>query len=179
MRIGRTLILILILILGLALAPGAAGQEKPPTFGEAVDVRVVNVDVFVTDKKGRRVSGLDREDFVVFQDGRPVELSNFSRIVEREVSALAPEVATPGAAGETEGAVDSEPLAQSPDQVTVVVYIDNSTLTPPHRNRVLDELEAFIVTQATDGVGFMIAVYNPGLEILIEKEDDLGIAVES
>ena len=58
------------LALGVALLcpPGAPGQE-PPVFPSGVET--VRVDVVVTDAKGRPVSGLRREDFVVREDGVP------------------------------------------------------------------------------------------------------------
>ncbi len=147
-----------LLLLVLVVVPAAA-QESPPAFDDSVDVRLVNIDVFVTDKKGRRVDGLGREDFVVYQDGRPVEVTHFSRV-------LGASGGSGGAAGELDAELGSEPPATIPDPLTVVVYVDNSTLTPHHRNRVLDEVEAFVVEQAGAGVGFMIAVYDPGLKIL-------------
>src|SRR5215203_2780851 len=62
-------------------APLAAAQAPPaPVFGTAVEVQVVNLDVYITDREGRPVKDLSGKDFQVFEDGRPVELSNFSRI---------------------------------------------------------------------------------------------------
>src|SRR6185295_13063464 len=62
-----------------ALAVPLLAQEPPPedSFAEAVEVSVVNLDVFVTDKKGQPLNGLKREDFEVYEDGKPVEISNF------------------------------------------------------------------------------------------------------
>ena len=55
----------------LALAPGArAADDTPPSFGESIDVRVVNVEAVVTDRQGHRVSGLKPEDFRLRVDGR-------------------------------------------------------------------------------------------------------------
>jgi VWFA-related protein len=63
----------------------AAGDEPPtrqqdaaPTFGEEVEVTVVNVDVYVRDGEGRPVEGLTVGDFRVTQDGREVPVSNFA-----------------------------------------------------------------------------------------------------
>jgi VWFA-related protein len=142
------------------------------SFGEQVDVRVVNVDVYVTDKKGRRISGLGREDFRVLQDGRPVEISNFSQVqgrhARREPANLEAQPLQTGFEGES-----LEPIVED---VTVVIYIDNSTLTQPHRNRVLDDLEAFVEEQSTAGVRFMVAAFNPGLEILTPVTADAELA---
>ena len=48
-----------------------------PSFGETVEVNVVNVEVYVTDRKGNRVTGLKKEDFDLFEDGKRVEIVNF------------------------------------------------------------------------------------------------------
>ena len=42
-----------------AAAPKAPEPPPPtPGFGESIEVNVVNVEVFVTDKKGNRITGL-------------------------------------------------------------------------------------------------------------------------
>ncbi len=59
-----------------ALAPmAAAGQTA--TF--RVDVKLVNVFVNVTDRNGALVGGLGKEDFAVFEDGRPQQIALFER----------------------------------------------------------------------------------------------------
>src|ERR1700704_5355389 len=64
-------------LLAAACAFPLCGAEKAPppsssltTFGEAVEVNVVNVEVYVTEKDGKRVNDLKREDFTVFEDGK-------------------------------------------------------------------------------------------------------------
>ncbi len=56
------------------------GQESthPPLFRGAVDL--VQVDVYVTDKDGKPVSGLTADDFTVFEDGRRREIVAFSPV---------------------------------------------------------------------------------------------------
>jgi hypothetical protein len=69
------------MLVGLAASVAAlssAGPQSPPAapvFG--VDVRVVAVPVFVTDKDGRAVSGLTQADFEVEDRGRGVAVAGF------------------------------------------------------------------------------------------------------
>ena len=59
-------------------APVDAQQDDDwSVFVESVHVNVVNVDVRVTDKKGNPVEGLTIDDFEIFEEGRPVQISNF------------------------------------------------------------------------------------------------------
>ena len=67
-------------------------RPRPPTdeavplvFGEVLDVRVVNVEVVVTDKDGERVRGLDAKDFRLKVDGKEVPIDYFSEILGGEV----------------------------------------------------------------------------------------------
>ena len=69
----RTPSLFLPLVLLLVL-PGAAAQEPPApeTFYESIDVEVVNLEVFVTDRQGNRVVGLTRNDFEILESGKRI-----------------------------------------------------------------------------------------------------------
>ena len=60
---------ILSIILILLFASPLAGQDL---FFDTVDVNVVNVEVIVTDKDGNPATGLTRDDFEVFEDGKQV-----------------------------------------------------------------------------------------------------------
>ena len=79
------------------LTPGAGGQagqspeaapqagQRPPQAAEPADpdgvfrggIDLVNVSATVTDLRGRFVDGLTRDDFVVYEDGEPVEITQF------------------------------------------------------------------------------------------------------
>ena len=58
----------------------AAQQAPPPKPGFKSGVTVVELDVVVTDKSGRPVRGLRREDFEISEDGSPVEIVTFSAV---------------------------------------------------------------------------------------------------
>lgn len=54
----------------------AAGSQRPP-FRSSVDVIAMNVTL--TDASRRYVTDLDRQDFQVFEDGRPQQVTFFQR----------------------------------------------------------------------------------------------------
>ena len=59
-----------------------AGQQRPETddqeFVFRTGVELINVTATVTDARGRFVSGLTKDDFRVYQDGEPVEVTHFN-----------------------------------------------------------------------------------------------------
>ncbi|HEX5761408.1 MAG TPA: VWA domain-containing protein [Thermoanaerobaculia bacterium] len=63
----------------LLLAPLAAPAQQEPPAGEVreqVEVTEVLLDVLVTDARGNVILGLDESDFVVTEDGKPIELTD-------------------------------------------------------------------------------------------------------
>ncbi|HXH91113.1 MAG TPA: hypothetical protein VNN25_06000, partial [Thermoanaerobaculia bacterium] len=61
-------------VLILAAAPLFAQQPPPPpqpspTFGEKVDVNLVQLDAVVTDNRGNQMLGLTKDDFIVRENG--------------------------------------------------------------------------------------------------------------
>ena len=61
-----------------AAQPPAAGQPQGPTFKVQVDY--VEVDVLVTDARGNYVRDLKKEDFQVFEDGKPQAVTDFALV---------------------------------------------------------------------------------------------------
>src|SRR5687768_18343483 len=59
-----------------------AAMTQPASYDEELSVEVINVEVHVTDRKGRPVMGLGREAFRVLEDGEPVEIDYFTEIGE-------------------------------------------------------------------------------------------------
>ncbi|RPI55546.1 MAG: VWA domain-containing protein [Acidobacteria bacterium] len=62
-------------------------QQGPPSITFQVEVNYVDVDVMVTDEQGNFISDLAREDFEVFEDGKPQKVEMFSYVeipIERD-----------------------------------------------------------------------------------------------
>jgi len=144
---GSGIIPVLALLIALAAAVPAAPQspEVPAEparggFGESIEVRVVNVDVFVTDRHGARVSGLTRDDFILEVDGKPVPISNFyAEVAGRPVPAATTAAAVPPVAAAPPGG--TVPLEQ---RMRVALVIDHSRLSAANRRRVLNALRGFL-----------------------------------
>jgi VWFA-related protein len=85
---------LVVALLGLPVLSGqtSAGQQagpQTPTFRVSVDY--VEVDVLVTDSQGNYIRDLKKEDFQIFEDGKPQTLSNFVSVdipVERSQQPL-------------------------------------------------------------------------------------------
>jgi VWFA-related protein len=142
-----------------ALAVPAFAQEQ--RFAEEVDVRVIDVDVIVTDRQGNPLLNLTRENFQLLEDGRPVEIRYFSRIADGRLSdepALA--------AGETTQTAAAPAGAHSP--VTWVFFMDQTSMQPSRRNMTLKQLRAFVDRAMLPGDKVMVA-NNDGASLRIEQ----------
>ena len=70
-----------ILLLTLPPMPTARAQDADlESFGEVIDVRVLNLEVAVTDKHGQHVDGLRPDDFRLTVDGNVVPIEYFSEV---------------------------------------------------------------------------------------------------
>ena len=58
----------------------AQAPQAPPSVTFQVEVNYVDVDVVVTDENGTFVPGLTREDFEVFEDGKPQKVDTFAYV---------------------------------------------------------------------------------------------------
>ncbi len=119
---------------------GAQGEPASPSFGESIDVRVVNVEAVVTDRQGHRVTGLKPEDFRLRVDGREVPVEYFSEVRDGEALATAPETAQPQAAKPGGPAVQG--VAEGRVGTYYLLYIDDYFSVPSQRNAVLEALKA-------------------------------------
>ena len=73
----------LALIVAAAVMSGVRAQaprdsQGSPAVTFQVEVDYVDVDVVVTDEKGNFVRGLTRDDFELFEDGKPIKIDTFS-----------------------------------------------------------------------------------------------------
>jgi VWFA-related protein len=157
----------------LFTAPLFAQQPAPaPSFGETIEVRVVNVDVMVTDRNGKPVTGLTKDDFDLFEGGKKLEITNFAQMSgPAQTATLPPSVsgAPPQAAAPATGDQDARSRK-------VVLFIDNSSLQAGNRARVLRAAKDFVARaiRGTDQV--MIVTWNPGLHVDVPFTNDVAVA---
>ena len=123
----------------LLFSSGLMAQEQgsePPdsTFFETLDVMLINVEVFVTDKKGNPITDLEREDFELYVDRRPIAITNFYAVDAGEPSL--PQEAPESAMAETVEPAPSVPVPAIPEnqRLHLVVYVDNFNIRPLNRN---------------------------------------------
>lgn len=149
-----------------AAQPGAIEEATEPFF-EAVDVEIVNVDVWVTDRNGELVEGLERDDFVVYRDREPVDIANFYAVAGgRPVRDPGAGAITTSASSAPLALLEASELETLPQhRLWLVAYIDNHNLHPIERNRVLPELERFLSLGLQAGAQVMIVTDNRSLQV--------------
>ncbi|MEA2343252.1 MAG: hypothetical protein QOF63_1421 [Thermoanaerobaculia bacterium] len=147
----------------LTAGPLAAQQKNPPAaetpkLSESIDVRVIGIDVVVTDKKGNPVTGLTKDDFQIFENGKEKTISNFYEI-EGKTATQAVVVPTPG--------VPAPPKEEINEQLRrrIILYIDNLSLAPFNRNRVFKQMKEFVKDVMRPGDEAMVATYNRSLKV--------------
>ena len=62
----RTAVFVSLLLVVIGSAGTGAHAQKIPSLGETIEVAIVNVDVVVTDKDGKRVHALTGDDFEIY-----------------------------------------------------------------------------------------------------------------
>jgi VWFA-related protein len=153
-------------LLLLAAPALAAAPPNAPSFGETVDVDVVNVDVFVTDKNGHRVTGLKKGDFELQEDGRAAGVSNFAEITPAARPAVpAAPPATLSAQGLSAPAAPPEAAPDPQRQLSLVVFVDNLHIRPQNRTRAVDQIRKFLARSVRPGDRVLIASYDNNLHV--------------
>jgi VWFA-related protein len=115
-------------------------KEEIPRPAHEVEVIVTNVDVVVTDKAGKRITGLKPENFEIYEDSLLQKLTNFYEVKGMEVYTTAPE---------KERGKPQEPLPTLTERATqienkIIIYFDNWHLHPLNRNWSIKRVESFI-----------------------------------
>ncbi len=141
----------------LAAIP-AWGQEEEVTwqaiFSGTTDVNVVNVDVVVTDKQGKPVTGLAAEDFRLFENGEEVEISNFYAAAGDPTLS----VSVPG-----EPAGEEMEIPQRLHHM--VLFVDQANIAETNRARLLARLREFPLAPWRDDLRVMVAPNTRTLEV--------------
>jgi VWFA-related protein len=151
-------------------------EQDDEVFFESIEVNVVNVEVYVTDKQGNRVAGLEKEDFELYEDGRRVEISNFYAVRDgRPVEPVAE-------ASEEKTAIARPPmpLLSVPEEqrLHLVIYFDNLFLRPFNRNKLIDQVRRFIYERVGRQDSVMLITFDRSIHIRHPFTTDHGAILE-
>ena len=156
----RSIRLVTLLTLCAAVTLAQQRTEPLPVFTERVEVRVLDLDVDVTDKDGKSVPDLKKEEFSVKIGGKVYPIDYFSRVDQGTIHT--PDLAT-----------------ASPDQILTayktgegafvprnfLIYVDLGFLPPGLRNRSLDAIRD-LVTRLGPQDACRVIVFNRSPKVL-------------
>jgi VWFA-related protein len=138
-----------------------AADSQPAPYDEELSVEVINVEVHVTDRKGRPVRGLGREAFRLLEDGRPVEIDYFTEIDE-----AAPPPATSSESPSADARPAAAAVAAAREVRNLVIYLDDSNVGTAGRRRVLSALKEAIASGNDGADRLMLVVHDEGLHVV-------------
>jgi VWFA-related protein len=174
---------LLALALLLAFSSPARGQDKAEAPGgelfiERVDINVINVEAFVTDKDGNAVNDLTADDFEVYEDGKLVELSNFfqnDRVkpLDQQLERDRQMVAEGRQGRRSAPAVTPRDLPED-QRLNLVVYVDLYHLRPTSRTKVMKELGGFLEDRIHQGDRVMMIAHQRTLQMIHPFTQDIG-----
>ncbi len=180
------------LLLAAAFTTAAESQEAPATeqqpdqvaarqdrvVFDTIDVQVVNLEVFVTDKKGNRITDLGKDDFEIYEDRRLMPITNFYAVASRRdrtardlplLEVEEPEVETPAPERTT-----------PPDQrLRVVVFIDNDNINPLNRNRFFAHLRSFLSSNLERDDQIAVYTYERALHLKVPLTPKISDAFDA
>jgi len=151
---ARMLMAAAILVPAMAAFTGARAAN-PPSFAERIDVHLVNLEVFATDREGRLVGDLSASDFRVFEDERPVTLQSFAWI-----DGSRSRTTHPVSPGQPEAAAATPPAR-------VVVVLDDEHTRAANRDALFSRLGDVLGSRLPGGSQVMIWRYDRGMHVLL------------
>ncbi|MCA1649807.1 MAG: VWA domain-containing protein, partial [Acidobacteria bacterium] len=151
---------ICLMLVTVLATDNARSQGQRQTFRSGVDL--IEVDVIVTDQRGKPVVGLTRSDFEIFEDGQPVEIASFQAIALEEVHTPP----SPSVSG------DSNPLLGSNEvpldgRLFVLLLDDFSIGFSAGRLQRVEQIATLFVERlgATDQAALMLASGRSALQV--------------
>ena len=137
----------------LAQTPTVTPTPQPANEDDVVKISttLIQVDVTVTDKKGKIVTDLKPEDFEIFENNQKQDITNFSFV------SLSPETAAPTSSPTPKNsdgnAIPVPPKQLKPEQIrrTIALVVDDLSLSFESVAYVRQALKKFVETQVQDG----------------------------
>ncbi len=143
---------------GLAVGSLIAEEGDTPSFGDSVDVRVINLEAVVTNGQGVRVFDLRPQDFQLLVDGKEVSIDFFTEVRDGR--------AAPAAIDQPQsGEIKTTAEAGKPVGNSYLVFIDDALSVGAQRNAVIDGLMENLDT-LTPADRMAVIAYDGRMEML-------------
>jgi len=162
MTIMRKLICCALLLL-CSIASTAEAQAK---IGETIEVSIVNVDVVVTDKAGKRITGLTANDFEIREGGKVQPISNFAEYRSDMTGGVAGIESAPNAPA-------AAPAEVARQKRNVVVFVESTRLLPHQAKEMFGSIRTLL--RETIATGDRATIITWATSVLVRQPftDDL------
>lgn len=155
----------LLLAGSVAVSAPVRAQEDEETrrhgiFLDSVEISLIDVEV-IASHDGVPVPDLTRDDFEILDDGKPVQITHFSR-VERGLRIYPDQ---PAMEDESGGDENTSPVREPS---TVIVIVDQLFVSPPSRRQIFDAVFRGLEPLISDGAKVMVA--SKTRDITIEQD---------
>ncbi|MEM8960712.1 MAG: hypothetical protein AAGD38_04470 [Acidobacteriota bacterium] len=158
--------LFILALLTVLIAVPASSQEDDLNFGEVIDVKVINVEIVVTDRSGERVHGLGPGDFILRVDGQEVPVEYFTEVIAGSAAAL--QEGSPRNGHSVPRLAPGEAVGTN-----YLVFIDEVFAIEKDRDMVIDRV-ALQIDRLGPADRMAIVAYNGGLELLTSWTNEAG-----
>ncbi|MDP9191390.1 MAG: VWA domain-containing protein [Acidobacteriota bacterium] len=171
-RRRRTAVLVsLLLVLNGSVDTGARAQAIP-SLGETIEVAIVNVDVVVTDKSGKRVHALTRDDFEIYEDGKVQPLSHFAEYRgESRSTALSPEAAATLAEQSAEPPAGNQPSQRR----TLIIFIELFKLPNFRVDPFIDSIKDLVRNTIRSGDSVSLVTFEGSADMRVAATGDVAL----
>jgi VWFA-related protein len=163
-------------ILALLITTLLAIPAIPQDANFSTTVKLVVVDCIVTDRNGRPIETLTKDDFQIFEDGKPQQIRT-AELQRLNTKPLPPTSfasrTTPLPPRPKSQPVDTaSALTKYQDRRLIVIFLDFSSMDTPEQIRATQAAEKFISTQLTASDMVSIMMYSSSLRTLVDFTDD-------
>jgi VWFA-related protein len=145
-----------LLLLFVAVSSVAAPQTPVvPHAAESVEVSIVNVDAVVIDKQGKRVQGLGRDDFEIFENGVRQPITNFAEYTS------APQQQQSGVV--TAQVPAAAPQPSPSQQRSIIVFVERFQLPAFRSDPMFAAMKKLLHDSVRPGDRVMVVSWNQGV----------------
>jgi VWFA-related protein len=175
---ARRLLLALVAVIAFgAIANAQTGQAPSanqfalPRVSESIEVSIVNLDCIVTDKSGRRVRHLNRDDFEILENGKRQPVTNFAEFSDDAVTADAS--SSPSPEGREQSSAANAGLTPATKR-TIVIFADDFFAERFSIAPIVGSLKALLSAEIRPGDAVSVIAWRNGIQIRQDLTGDLA-----